>query len=225
MPTGRMIRMTMDDGAEIGVYHVEPEGERRGGLIVVQEIFGVTEHIREVADDYAGDGYEVLAPALFDREAPGFESGYEGGDLQRAIALARAHSLDQSVRDIGACAEAMADRGPVFVVGYCYGGSVAWLAATRLDAVAAASGYYGRLVPEHLDETPRAPVVLHFGRHDAGIPMSEVQKVIDADPPLTRVCLYDAGHGFNSDRRKDYDAPSAELARERTLELFRANGG
>ena len=225
MPTGRMVRMTMDDGAEIGVYHVEPEGERRGGLIVVQEIFGVTEHIREVADDYAGDGYEVLVPALFDREAPGFESGYEGGDLQRAIAFARTHSLDRSVRDVGTCAEAMAGKGPVFVVGYCYGGSVAWLAVTRLDTVAASSGYYGRLVPEHLDETPRAPVILHFGRHDAGIPMSEVEKVIDADPPLTRVCLYDAGHGFNSDRRKDYDAPSAELARERTLELFRANGG
>jgi carboxymethylenebutenolidase len=225
MPTGKMIRMTMDDGAEIGVYHVEPEGERRGGLIVVQEIFGVTEHIREVADDYAGDGYEVLAPALFDREAPGLEAGYEGADRQRAIGLAKTHPLDQSVRDVGTCAEALAGKGAVFVVGYCYGGSVAWLGATRLEQVAAASGYYGRLIPEHLDETPRAPVILHFGGRDAGIPMREVQKVIDADPPLTRVCLYEAGHGFNSDRRKDYDASSAELARERTLELFRANGG
>ena len=225
MPTGKMIRMTMDDGAEIGAYHVDPEGERRGGLIVVQEIFGVTEHIREVADDYAGDGYEVFAPALFDREAPGLEAGYEGGDLQRAIALARKHSLDQSVRDVGTCAAALATKGPVFVVGYCYGGSIAWLAATRLDGVTAASGYYGRLVPEHLDEAPHVPVILHFGRRDAGIPMNAVQKVIDADPPLTRVCLYDAGHGFNSDRRKDFDAASAELARERTIELFRANGG
>src|SRR3546814_2393768 len=110
----------------------------------------------------------------------------------------------------------LADKGPVFVVGYCYGGSIAWLSATRIDRVAAASGYYGGLVPKHLDETPRVPVILHFGRHDAGISITEVQKVIDADPPLTSVYLYEAGHGFNSDRRKDYHAPRSE---EHTSEL------
>ncbi len=225
MTMGRMIRMTMADGAEIGVYHVAPAGARRGGLVVAQEIFGITGHIRDVADSFAREGYEVLAPALFDREAPGLEADYEGEDRARAIALARAHPLDQSVRDVGTCVAMLADKGPVFVVGYCYGGSIAWLAATRLDRVAAASGYYGGLVPKHLDETPRVPVILHFGRRDAGIAMAEVQKVIDAAPPLTTVHLYDAGHGFNSDRRKDYHAPSADLARARTLALFRANGG
>ncbi|WP_245968332.1 dienelactone hydrolase family protein [Hephaestia caeni] len=217
--------MTMADGAEIGVYHAMPKSERRGGLVVAQEIFGITDHIRDVADGFARDGYEVLAPALFDREAPGLEAAYEGEDRAAAIALARAHPLDQSVRDVGTCVAMLADKGPVFVVGYCYGGSIAWLAATRIDRIAAASGYYGRLVPQHLDETPRVPVILHFGRHDASIPMAKVQKVIDADPPLTTVHLYDAGHGFSSDRCKDYHAPSADLARTRTLDLFRANGG
>ncbi|MCM8730602.1 dienelactone hydrolase family protein [Hephaestia sp. GCM10023244] len=225
MTTGTMIRMAMADGADIQVYHVAPTRARRGGLVVVQEIFGITGHIRAVADGFARDGYEVLAPALFDREAPGLAAGYEGRNLARAITLARTHPIDQSVGDVGTCVAALADKGPVFVVGYCYGGSITWLAATRLEGVAAASGYYGRLIPAHLDETPRAPVILHFGRRDSSIPPAEVQKVIDADPPQTAIHLYDAGHGFNSDRRKDYDAPSAALARARTLELFRAHGG
>lgn len=226
MAKGRMEPMKMADGGKIGVYRVAPEGARRGGLVVVQEIFGITEHIREVADSYAAEGYEVLAPALFDREAPGFEAGYTGTDLQRAVALSREiHPIAQSVSDVATCVAALKDEGPVFVVGYCYGGSIAWFAATRIPGVAAASGYYGRLVPDSLDETPRAPVILHFGKHDPGIPLAEAQKVADAGKPNTTVYFYDAGHGFNSDRRDDYDAASAALARARTLELFRANGG
>jgi carboxymethylenebutenolidase len=225
MPSGSMESMAMADGAMIGVYRVRPEGVRCGGLVVIQEIFGITEHIREVADSYAAEGYEVLAPALFDREAPGFQAGYAGPDRDRAIDLSRAiHPVEQSVSDVATCVAALKDQGPVFVVGYCYGGSIAWFAATRIPGVAAASAYYGRLVPESLDETPRAPVILHFGRYDPGIPVAEAQKVADADKPNTTVYFYDAGHGFNSDRRDDFDAASAALARARTLELFRANG-
>ncbi len=219
-------KMTMSDGAGISVYHVQPEGARRGGLVLVQEIFGVTEHIREMADGYAADGYEVLAPALFDREHPGFEAGYTGPDFARAVELARQlHPFDLSLADVQTCIDALKASGPVFIVGYCYGGSVAWFAATRLQGVAAASGYYGSLIADAAGEVPKVPVILHFGRHDHGIPMEGVEKVIAADHPNATVYVYEAGHGFNSDRRTDFHEPSSDLARERTLELFRASGG
>lgn len=224
--TGAFEKMTMSDGAEISVYHVQPEGARRGGLVLVQEIFGVTEHIREMADEYAADGYEVLAPALFDREHPGFEAGYTGPDFARAVELARQlHPFDLSLADVQTCIDALKASGPVFVVGYCYGGSVAWFSATRLQGVAAASGYYGSLIADAAGEVPKVPVILHFGRHDHGIPMEGVEKVIAAGHPNATVYVYEAGHGFNSDRRTDFHEPSSDLARERTLELFRANGG
>lgn len=224
---GKMIRLTMNDGAEIAVYHVTATGKRRGGVVLLQEIFGVTDHIREMADDFASEGYDVLSPALFDREHPGFEAGYSGPDFARAIELARElHPFDQSLRDTQTCIDRLRGDGPVFVIGYCYGGSIAWAAATRLDGVAAASAYYGSMVPQFADEAaPRVPVIAHFGRYDTGIPMDGVERVIAKDFPLAEVHVYEAGHGFNSDRRKDYHEPSADLARDRTLSLFRANGG
>lgn len=226
MADGSMASMTMADGADVAVYHVRPAGERRGGLVLVQEIFGITDHIRDLCDDYAADGYEVLAPALFDREHPGFEADYTGDGLAEAIRLAReAHPFALSLADVQTCIDALAARGPVFVVGYCYGGSVAWFAATQLSGVTAASGYYGSLIPNASDQEPKVPVILHFGRYDTGIPMEGVEQVIARDWPNATVHVYDAGHGFNSDRRKDYHEPSAELAKERTLALFRANGG
>lgn len=224
---GEMIRMAMSDGANIGVYHAPAVDERRGGVVLVQEIFGVTEHIREMADDYASEGYEVLSPALFDREHPGFEASYSGPDFDRAVELARTlHPFDLSLKDTQTCIDALRGKGPVFVVGYCYGGSIAWAAATKLDGVAAASAYYGSMVPAFAAEAaPRVPVIAHFGRYDRGIPMEGVEAVIAKDFPLAEVHVYEAGHGFNSDRRKDYHEPSADLARDRTLTLFRENGG
>ena len=224
--TGAMEKMTMSDGAEVAVYRAQPTGVRKGGLVLVQEIFGVTDHIRDLCDEYAADGYEVLSPALFDREHPGFEAEYSGDGFARAVQLARElHPFDLSLADVQTCVDALAPQGPVFVVGYCYGGSVAWFAATRMHGVAAASGYYGSLIPAAADEEPKVPVILHFGRHDTGIPMEGVDKIIAKDWPKATVYVYEAGHGFNSDRRKDYHEPSADLARERTLELFEANAG
>ena len=222
--TGTMEKMTMSDEAEIAVYHAQPEGARKGGLVLVQEIFGITDHIRDLCEEYAADGYEVLAPALFDREHPGFEADYTGDGFAQAVKLARElHPFDLSLADVQTCVDVLAPQGPVFVVGYCYGGSVAWFAATRMHNVAAASGYYGSLVPGAADEEPKVPVILHFGRHDHGIPMEGVEKVIAKDWPKATVHVYEAGHGFNSDRRKDYHEPSADLAKARTLELFAAN--
>ncbi len=223
---GETIRMTMSDGADIAVYHAQPAGERRGGLVLVQEIFGVTDHIRDLCEEYAGDGYEVLAPALFDREHPGFEAEYGGEGLAEGIRLARdAHPFALSLADVQTCIDALKNTGPVFVVGYCYGGSIAWFAATQMTGVAAASSYYGSLVPGAADQEPKVPVIAHFGRYDTGIPMEGVDKVIAKDWPNATVYVYEAGHGFNSDRRKDFHEPSCDLAKERTLALFRANGG
>ncbi len=226
MASGTMETMAMSDGATVAVYHAHPAGERRGGLVLVQEIFGITDHIRELCDDYAADGYEVLAPALFDREHPGFQADYTGDGFAEAVRLAReAHPFDLSLKDVQTCIDALTTAGPVFVVGYCYGGSVAWFAATKLTGVAAASGYYGSLIPGAADQEPTIPVILHFGRFDTGIPMEGVEKVIAKDWPNATVHVYEAGHGFNSDRRKDYHEPSAELAKARTLALFAAKGG
>lgn len=222
---GTMISMTMSDGVGIGVYHVQPSGERRGGLVLIQEIFGVTEHIREQCDRFAAEGYEVLSPALFDREAPGLQASYSPEDIQLAIKIARQqHPFDQSVRDTQTCIDALKDNGPVFVTGYCYGGSVSWAAACRCDGLTAASCYYGSLIPQMADETPKCPTIAHFGRYDKGIPLDGVERVQRQHPEVP-VYIYEAGHGFNSDRRTDYHEESARLARERTLALFRANGG
>jgi carboxymethylenebutenolidase len=224
---GQMIRMTMSDGAEIAVYQAEPEGERVGGLLLVQEIFGVTDHIRELCDEYAADGYEVLSPAIFDREHPGFEAEYTGLDFDRAVQLARElHPFTQSLDDAQSCIDALKDKGPVFVTGYCYGGSVAWAMAGISNDLAAASCYYGSLIPTiYADKPPKCAAIAHFGRYDAGIPMEGVEALIARAHPTAQIFVYDANHGFNSDRRKDYHEPSAELARERTLALFKACGG
>lgn len=219
---GSMIQMTMSDGASIGVYQAQPKGQRRGGLVLIQEIFGVTEHIKEQADRFADQGFEVLAPAIYDREAPGFQASYSDEDRAKAIKVARElHPFKLSVDDTQTCIDALGKRGKVFITGYCYGGSVTWAAACRCTGLAAASGYYGSLVPQFANEQPKCPTILHFGKHDAGIPMEGVQKVIDAHPEVP-VYLYDAGHGFQSDRRKDYEPESARLAFERTLALFQS---
>jgi carboxymethylenebutenolidase len=220
---GTMQPMRMSDGAEIGVYHADPTGPRRGGVVLIQEIFGVTDHIKEQCDVYAAQGYEVLGPSLFDREAPGFQVGYGPEDIQKGSHIARVeHPFDLSVKDAQSCIDAL--NGPVFILGYCYGGSVTWAAACRCTGLAAASGYYGGTIGQMAQEYPRCPTILHFGRQDSHIPPGVADKVKRLHPDVM-VYLYDAGHGFNSDRRADYNETAAKLARERTLELFRANGG
>ena len=216
------------DAFELSAYHAKPTDARRGGLVLIQEIFGVTDHIREMCDDFAAEGYEVLSPALFDREHPGFESDYSGPQFQRAVELARKlHPFEQSLKDAQTCIDALKGAGgPVFITGYCYGGSVAWRMAQISPDVAAASAYYGSLVPTMFkDEAPRCAAIAHFGRFDGGIPMEGVEALIAKDHPTAQIFVYDANHGFNSDRRKDYHEPSADLARERTLMLFKACGG
>ena len=215
-----LTRLVMADGADIEAYRSLSRTRRKGGLVLVQEIFGLTDHIQEQCDKFADAGFDVLAPAIFDREAPGLRADYSAAGVEMAIKIARdQHPFNLSVADVQVCVDELKAEGPVYMVGYCYGASVTWAAACRVDGVAAASCYYGSHIARMAHETPRCPTILHFGVHDAAIPLSEIKTLRDAHPDL-EIFTYDAGHGFNSDRRTDYHAESAELAWSRTLALF-----
>ena len=210
------------DGFVFSAYRAPPEDARRGGLVLIQEIFGVTDHIRGLADGFATDGYETIAPSFYDRQQRGFEAGYDAESVAAGRRYSEAAPWDEVAADLDAAVAALAP--PVFVAGYCWGGSATWLAACRCEGVAAASAFYGRRIPELLSETPRCPIILHFGRHDPTIPPATVEQIAEAFPDIP-IHRYDAGHGFFSDRRADYHADAARLARLRTLQLFALNGG
>jgi carboxymethylenebutenolidase len=220
---GDTVRLTSPrDGFEFGAWRSAPRDARRGGLVLIQEIFGVTAHIRDLADGFAADGYETLAPSLYDRRAPGFSAGYDADGVKQGRALSEATTWDEVAADLQAAIDAL--PRPVFVVGYCWGGTATWLAACRCTDVAAASSFYGRRIPELLDETPKAPIILHFGRSDTSILPATIEAIGAAHPEVP-IHLYDAGHGFVSDRRVDHRPDAARLARLRTLQLFALNSG
>jgi carboxymethylenebutenolidase len=222
-PRGDAITLkSVFDGFDLGAYHVAPTDARHGGLVLIQEIFGVTDHIRELCDGFAEDGYEVIAPSFYDRQERGFAAGYDPGSVGKGVRYSQGAPWDEVAGDIQAAVNALA--GPVFVTGFCWGGTASWLAACRCEGVAAVSSFYGRRIPELLGETPRCPTILHFGKTDASIPPETVEQVRAAHPDLP-IWLYDAGHGFVSDRRADYGPDSARLARLRTLQLFQRTSG
>lgn len=216
---GEFIQLTASDGHKLDAYLAQPAGKPKGGVVIVQEIFGINAHIRSVADDYAAEGYLAVAPALFDRIEPKIELGYEADDIEKGRDYKGRSDTDAALLDIAAARETAAAAGKVGVVGYCWGGTLAWLSATRIDGFSAGSSYYGGGIGAVAEEKPHCPVVFHFGEQDHAIPMEEVDKVKAAHPELS-VNLYPAGHGFNCDHRGSYDATSAKIARERTLELF-----
>jgi len=209
------------DGAELSAYVARPHADPIAGLVVVQEIFGVNHHIRSVADGYARDGFLAVAPALFDRIQPGVELGYEGADMQTAMSFIPKLDIDKSLADVAAAIDyaAAATGKKVGVIGYCYGGTLAWLAATRHHP-AVAVGYYGGRASNYAAETPNCPVMLHFGTQDAHIPASEVEKIQVAHPEV-EIYWYDAGHGFNCDARSSYNAAAAIQARDRSLKFLK----
>ena len=210
------------DGFSFGAYRAVPPDARRGGLVLIQEIFGVTAQIRAQADAFAADGYETLAPSLFDRLERDFEAGLDAPGMASGRRYSEQTPWDQVAADLSAAVGALTP--PVFVAGFYWGGTAAWLAACRCDGVSAVSSYYGRRIPELIDETPRCPIILHFGRRDPSIPASVVA-AIDAAHPDIPIHLYDAGHGFAADQRADYSPDAARLAHLRTLQLFARNGG
>jgi carboxymethylenebutenolidase len=222
---GQNVTLTAEDGYKLGAYRAAPSGTPRGGIVIIQEIFGVNSHIRRVCDGYAADGYVALAPALFDRVEPNVQMGYQQADIERGRAIRGKLGWDTMVMDMRAAVESVkGEKLKLGVVGYCMGGSMAWLAATRVDGVGAAVGYYGGAIADFAQETPRCPVLLHFGETDASIPKEHWDRIRAAQPTLP-MHIYPAGHGFNCDERASYHEPSARLARQRTLEFIRKHIG
>ncbi len=209
------------DGHSFGAYVAHPADEPIAGLVVVQEIFGVNAHIRSVADGWARDGFLAVAPALFDRIQPGIELGYDPADLQTAMGLFPKFDVDKAIVDVAAAVNyaAGATHKEVGVIGYCLGGTIAWLSATRLHP-SAVVGYYGGRIGNYAGEKPTCPVMLHFGKQDAHIPIAEVDKVHSAHPEVEIFC-YDAGHAFNCDPRPSYNAAAAKEARQRSLQFLK----
>jgi carboxymethylenebutenolidase len=212
------------DGHRFACYVATPAGRPRGGLVVAQEIFGVNSHIRAVADGYAADGYLAVAPALFDRAQRGFETGYTPQDIETGRGVMQKVAMDDAMKDVAAAAAHAASAGKVGIVGYCWGGTVAWLAAARVPGLACSVPYYGGSIPDYAGEQPRCPVMFHFGEQDTR-PSLEQARAIAAAHPGAIAHFYAAGHGFNCDHRGSYDAAASALARTRTLEFLARHVG
>ncbi len=217
---GQRTQITATDGFTLGAWEAAPVGKPKGAVVVIQEIFGVNSHIRDVVEGYAADGYYAIAPQIFDRVERGIELGYGGDDMQQGIALAF-QKLDHKLTllDLQAAIDRASVHGKVGVVGYCFGGLLTWRSACELQGVGAAVAYYGGGIAGETARSPRCPVMMHFGDRDAHIPLSDVEKVRAAHPGV-EVHVYSADHGFNCDQRGSYDAAAAALARSRTLEFF-----
>jgi carboxymethylenebutenolidase len=217
---GERMWLRAEDGHLLGAYRSETSRPPRGGVVVLQEIFGVNAHIRDVADRFALEGYLAIAPALFDRSSvKDVEMDYTREDVARGRTLREEFSWDDTVKDVEAAVKALRGEGlRVGTVGYCWGGSISFLAAVRLSLDCAVVYYGGQILP-YVDESERCPLLMHFGKRDPSIPPADVETIRKKHPNAV-VHLYDADHGFNCDRRPQYDDSSARLARERTLAFF-----
>ena len=220
MGSSRQLRAV--DGFTLGAYESLPETEPQGSLVIVQEIFGVNQHIREVVDSFAAEGFAVVAPQIFDRAQRDVELGYAGADMQTGINLAfNQTNRDDTLKDVQAAVEEIGKYGPVGLIGYCYGGLLAWLSACELQGVQCSVAYYGGGIVNELEREARCPVTMHFGELDQMISADDVTKIKCALPDVD-VYVYPADHGFNCDHRASHDEESARIARERTLSfLFR----
>ncbi|MBM3389358.1 MAG: dienelactone hydrolase family protein [Betaproteobacteria bacterium] len=216
---GQTLTLTASDGCALAAYLAEPMGTPKGGLVVVQEIFGVNSHIRSVAERWASEGYLVLAPALFDRQEPQIELGYAEADMQRGFGLMQAAGLEAPLLDIDAARAELQRRlgasGKVGILGFCWGGLLSWLSACKVSGISAAVPYYGGGIPSHAGLQAQCPVLAHFGERDHWIPTDSVQAFAAAQPSV-QVQVYAADHGFNCDQRGSYDAAAAQLAAERS---------
>ena len=221
---GRFIELTAGDGFRLSAWRADPVGTPRGAIVVAQEIFGVNSHIRSVCEGFAADGYVAIAPALFDRYEPRVDIGYTPEDIAKGRALKALAQLESALLDVAAARDAVAASGKAAVIGYCWGGYVAWMTAARLPGFACAIAYYGGGILDAASEVPRCPVMAHFGERDVGIPVAGVRELM-AKHPAAQMFIYAADHGFNCDQRAAYDAAAATLARGRTLQFLRRNVG
>jgi carboxymethylenebutenolidase len=226
---GQFTELKAADGQGIPAYVAQPKGAPKGGIVVIQEIFGVNSHIRSIADGYAADGYLAVAPAIFQRVHPGVELGYTQDDMAEGMALKTATEALPTpgvMQDIQAAINHAAQAGKVGIVGYCYGGLLTWRSACMLKGLSAAAPYYGggMTTPDEVARKPKVPVMAHFGSQDHWITLDSVEHFKKAHPEVD-VHIYNANHGFNCDQRGSYEPESAKLARQRTLEFFEKNLG
>lgn len=220
---GELIRLTSGaDGFEFDAYRAPVSDARRGGLVILHAIWGVTPHLRGLADSFAEDGYETIVPSLFDRYGRGFaerDTDPSRAARQNDFAL-RARWGGEVLDAVQAAIDALA--GPVFALGFCFGGTTAWLAASRCSGLSAVASYYGGQIIYYLDAAPNVPTLLHLGRSDELIPPAKVAAIRAAYPDMP-IHEYDAGHAFVAP--SGFHADAARLSRLRTLQLFARHGG
>jgi carboxymethylenebutenolidase len=221
---GSNIDITASDGHKFAAYRADPAGKPKGAVIVCQEAFGVNAHIREMADRFAKDGYLAIAPALYDRVERGVDVGYTGADREKGIKTMQASNFDNTMKDIAATLDVCKKAGKVGITGWCWGGSVSWLAACRVNGLACSVPCYGGRIPDFAKEKPLCPVQFHWGETDASIPMEKV-RMVEKEHPEIESHAYPAGHGFTCDHRDSYDEKSAKLAYKRTMEFFKKHIG
>jgi carboxymethylenebutenolidase len=214
---GQHITLVASDNFKLGAYRAEPNGTAKGGIVVVQEIFGVNHHIRAVCDRFAAAGYAAVAPALFDRQQPNFECGYSPDEIANARKFVANPDWGAMLRDVQAAIDDMKKSGPAAIIGFCLGGTVSFHAATKLNGLSAAIGYYGGHIVRSADEKPKVPTQLHFGEKDASIPMTDVEIIRQKRGGDCEIYAYaDAQHGFNCDERGSYNEAAAKLAWQRS---------
>jgi carboxymethylenebutenolidase len=217
---GHSITLTASDGFKLGGYRADPASAPKAGIVVIQEIFGVNSHIRNICDRLAHEGYVTIAPAIFDRITPNFQSGYSPDEVAVARKFVAAPDWPAMLRDTQAAIDAVRKVGPVGIVGFCLGGSLAYAAATKLSGLSAAVGYYGGAVVRFADDKPTVPTQLHFGEKDSGIPLTDVDTIMTKRPDVEVLIYPGAQHGFGCDERASYDKASSDLAWQRSLALF-----
>ena len=215
---GKQISLVAADGFKLGAYRADPAGPAKGGVVVIQEIFGVNHHIRAVCDRVAAEGYAAVAPALFDRQQPNFECGYSPDEIANARKFVANPDWGAMMKDTQAAIDELKKGGPVAIIGFCLGGSVAFIAAAKLNGLSAAIGYYGGQIAKNVDQKPKVPTQLHFGEKDASIPMSDVDAIKQKRGGDCQIYVYpDAQHGFNCDERGSYNEGAAKVAWRRSI--------
>jgi carboxymethylenebutenolidase len=223
---GKNVTLTAKDGHKLGAYIAEPAGKAKGGVVVIQEIFGVNKHVRSLADYFASKGYLAVAPALFDRVEKGLDLGYD----EKAFAKGRETRMKltdpQILADVDAAAKEAGKAGKVGLIGYCFGGYVAWISGCNLSSLACSvSCYGGGVAARAANDKPKMPIQLHFGDRDHAIPLDDVQKVKNAHKDLGVFVYDDSAHGFCCDDRDVYNKGSCERAHGRALAFFAKNVG
>jgi carboxymethylenebutenolidase len=218
------LTLTAADGHRLPAYHATPDGAPRGQLVVLQEFFGLNDHIRSVADRYAALGFRAIVPGLSDRAEPGATFGYDAEGIAAGHALRAKIPIEKSLLDVQAGIDFVKGAGKVGIVGYCWGGSLAFFSATRLGDIECAVGYYGSQIVPGVNEVPKVPLMLHFGDADASIPLSDVETIRRARPEVA-IYVYPGKHGFNCDARANFVPASSQIAFGRTLEFLSKHVG